>query len=503
MRYKLITSGLLLTSLAVSVVGQQNVGRGLKVVSILEIYEVNTGARKVVGEFNGTIEAPNWTPDGQWLVYNSGGQLYRISPDTPGDAQVIPTDYVTNCNNDHVISSDGRFLAISSSPVEDRRSRIYVVPLEGGVPRLVTPVGPSYLHGISPDNNFLAYCADRNGNFDIYVTPVLGGKERRLTTAEDLDDGPEYAPDGKHIWFNSVRTGLMQLWRMKADGSEQTQMTFDEDRNSWFPHVSPDGKQIVYIAYKKGDLAPNQHLPNKNVELRLMPATGGTPQTLTELFGGQGTINVNSWAPDSKRFAFVSYRLEPPSTPVRIPAMFTGAGDVGAAKAKGSWEYEPSTGVYTISGGGENLWAKADEFYYVWRKDSAGFTFSAALSFNEKEGNAHKKMGLMIRESLAPDARYADIAVHADGLTSLQYRAETGGITKEITTLTKGADRVVFIRKGKKLIMRTAVGETPRQDNAEIEMDFAGEFYVGMFVCAHEAGVTRTANFSEVRFLRQ
>jgi Tol biopolymer transport system component len=500
MRYKLIIL-CLLAFFSVPSIAQQNFGRASRTVSILEIYDVSTGARKVVKEFNGTIEAPNWTPDGNWLVYNSNGQLYRISPDTPGDPESINTDYVTNCNNDHVISADGKFIALSSSPVEDRRSRVYVVPVEGGVPRLVTPVGPSYLHGISPDNNFLAYCADRNGNFDIYVTPTLGGKERRLTTAEDLDDGPEYSPDGKYIWFNSVRTGLMQVWRMKADGSEQTQMTFDENRNSWFPHVSPDGKQVVYITYKKGDLEPNQHLPNKNVELRMMSATGGTPETIVELFGGQGTINVNSWNPDSKRFAFVSYRLE--ATTPRIPAQFTESGDVGAVKVKGSHTYDTSTGVYSISGGGENLWAQADEFHYVWRKDSVDFTFSATLSLDGKEGNAHKKIGLMIRESLDPDAKYVDIAVHADGLTSLQYRSETGGITREITTLTKGADHVALIRRGNKLIMRTAAGETPRVDNAGIEIEIPKEFYVGMFVCAHEAGVIRTANFSDVRFLRQ
>ena len=181
--------------------------------------------------------------------------------------------------------------------------------LWGGVPRLITPLGPSYLHGWSPDGKQLAYCAERNGNFDVYVIPALGGEEKRLTTAEGLDDGPEYSPCGQYIWFNSVRTGLMQVWRMKADGSEQTQMTFDETRNSWFPHISPDGKQIVFITYTKGDLEPGQHLANKNVELRLMPAEGGEPKTLVKLFGGQGTINVNSWAPDSKRFAFVSYRL--------------------------------------------------------------------------------------------------------------------------------------------------------------------------------------------------
>lgn len=136
-----------------------------------------------------------------------------------------------------------------------------------------------------------------------------GGEEIRLTEAEGLDDGPEYSPDGKYIWFNSVRTGLMQIWRMKADGSEQTQMTFDETRNSWFPHVSPDGKLVIFITYYRGDLEPGEHLANKNVELRLISTQGGEPKTMAKLFGGQGTINVNSWAPDSKRLAFVSYRL--------------------------------------------------------------------------------------------------------------------------------------------------------------------------------------------------
>lgn len=279
------------------------------VTSVLEVMDITTGQRSVVKEFPFLIEAPNWTPDGNWLVYNSGGKLYKLSPESPGEPQLINSDYATRCNNDHVISADGKQIAISNGTKEDGRSRIYTLPFEGGVSRLITPLGPSYLHGWSPDGKQLAYCAERNGNFDVYVIPALGGEEKRLTTAEGLDDGPEYSPCGQYIWFNSVRTGLMQVWRMKADGSEQTQMTFDETRNSWFPHISPDGKQIVFITYTKGDLEPGQHLANKNVELRLMPAEGGEPKTLVKLFGGQGTINVNSWAPDSKRFAFVSYRL--------------------------------------------------------------------------------------------------------------------------------------------------------------------------------------------------
>lgn len=278
--------------------------------SFLEIINTSTGERTIVKEFPYLIEAPNWTHDGKWLIYNSGGKLYKISPENPGEPIEIYTGFATGCNNDHVLSSDGKHIAISHGTKEDGKSRIYIIPMGGGDPTLITPMGPSYLHGWSPDKKYLSYCADRNGNYDVYVIPAGGGEEIRLTDAEDLDDGPEYSPDGKHIWFNSVRTGLMQVWRMNADGSEQTQMTFDETRNAWFPHISPDGKQVVYLAYHKGDLRPNQHLANKNVELRIMPASGGKSETLVKLFGGQGTINVNSWAPDSRRLAFVSYRID-------------------------------------------------------------------------------------------------------------------------------------------------------------------------------------------------
>ena len=214
------------------------------------------------------------------------------------------------CNNDHVLSHDGRQIAVSAMTPSLRGSRIFILPRSGGTPRLVTPDSPRYLHGWSPDGKTLCYCAERNGEYDVYTIPAAGGEETRLTTAVGLDDGPEFSPNGKYIWFNSVRSGLMQVWRMKPDGSDQRQMTFDEDLNSWFPHVSPDGKKVVFIAYHKGDLQPNEHLANKNVVLRMMTAKGKKVRTIATLFGGQGTINVNSWAPDSQHIAFVSYRLD-------------------------------------------------------------------------------------------------------------------------------------------------------------------------------------------------
>ncbi|OUS76451.1 transporter [Paenibacillus sp. MY03] len=277
-----------------------------KVRSYLETLDVHTGQRTVLATFDRRIEAPNWTREGK-LIYNSGGKLYAFDPET-GVSEEIPSGFANRCNNDHVLSPDHTEIAVSHHTAEDGKSRIYVFTLAGGEPVLVTEEGPSYLHGWSPDGSTLAYCAERNGQYDIYTIPVSGGREKQLTDSPGLNDGPEYSPDGRHIWFNSVRSGLMQIWRMRSDGSEQTQMTFDES-NSWFPHVPPDGDTVVYIAYRKGDVDPGDHPANKHVELRSMSSEGGTYRVLAELFGGQGTINVNSWSPDSTRFAFVSYEL--------------------------------------------------------------------------------------------------------------------------------------------------------------------------------------------------
>lgn len=277
-----------------------------KVRSFLEIVNIKTGERTKVAQFDYRIEAPNWTPDGKYLVYNSNGKLYKISVDG-GESELINTGIANRLNNDHVLSFDGTFFAVSSSA--EGGSKVFTVPYEGGEATLVTPKAPSYLHGISPDGKMLAYCAGRDNNMDVYTIPTAGGDETRLTNTEGLDDGPEYSPDGKYIWFNSVRSGLMQAWRMKTDGSEQTQMSFD-DSNNWFPHVSRDGKWFCYISYNKDEVEPGSHPANKNVKIMLKPVKGNKDsKVLVELFGGQGTLNVNSWAPDNKRFAFVSYEL--------------------------------------------------------------------------------------------------------------------------------------------------------------------------------------------------
>ena len=276
--------------------------------SILETIDVHTGVRSVLKEFDYVIEAPNWTQDGKHLVYNSRGRIYTYAL-ASGKIKEVDTDIAIDCNNDHVLSPDNSRIAVSHFTYADAVSRIYTLPLAGGKPRLVTEKGPSYLHGWSPDGQRLAYCAERGGQYDIYTISVNGGPETQLTDLPGLDDGPEYSPDGQHIWFNSTRTGLMQVWRMDADGSNQTHI-ITEDANCWFPHVSPDGKWVVYIVYAKGDVAANDHPANKHVELRLMSAGGSESKTIAQLFGGQGSINVNSWSPDNRTIAFVSYRLK-------------------------------------------------------------------------------------------------------------------------------------------------------------------------------------------------
>lgn len=274
--------------------------------SNLEILDVESGARKITYQVPDSLQAPNWSRDGKELVYNRNGRLYRFDL-ARQEPSAVDTDFATRLNNDHSLSFDGKWIGISHQSREDEnKSIVYTLPFRGGKPKKITPTGHSYLHGWSPDGKFLIFTGERNKEYDIYKVPSDGaGEETRLTTAAGLDDGPEYTPDGKHIYFNSARTGTMQIWRMKADGSAQEQVTFDEF-NNWFPHVSPDGKWIVFLSFSK-EVSPNDHPFYKQVYLRLIPAgKAAAPRVLAYIYGGQGTINVNSWSPDSRRVAFVS-----------------------------------------------------------------------------------------------------------------------------------------------------------------------------------------------------
>jgi hypothetical protein len=279
--------------------------------SVLEILDVHSGKLEKICESAQPFEAPNWATDGSALIYNvSGraegwGKLNRFDLATKSISPINSKPNNKN-NNDHVLSFDGMMLGISDqSASHGGASRIFTLPVGGGTPKQITANTPSYLHGWSPDAKWLVFTGGRANKFDIYKIVSDGsGGEIRLTDSPGLNDGPEFTPDGKYIYFNSSRTGKMQIWRMKPDGSEQQQITNDQ-YNNWFPHISPDGKWIVIISFPE-DINPADHPYYKQCYLRLLPIGGGTPKVIAYVYGGQGTINVPSWSPDSQRIAFVS-----------------------------------------------------------------------------------------------------------------------------------------------------------------------------------------------------
>jgi len=278
--------------------------------SLLEILDVQTGRLEVIYSSKEPFEAPNWTTDGKTLICNlsgrarGSGRLARFDLATRKPT-LIDTGHAVKNNNDHVLSFDGKRLGISDQSASDGQSAIYTLPASGGTPERVTPLTPSYLHGWSPDGRWLVYTGGRSNKYDIYKIPADGSApEIRLTDSPGLNDGPEFTPDGNLIYFNSSRSGRMQIWRMKPDGAGQEQVTEDEF-NNWFPHISPDGKWMVFLSYTK-DVAPTDHPYYKQVYLRLMPVAGGPAKVIAYVYGGQGTINVPSWSPDSQRIAFVS-----------------------------------------------------------------------------------------------------------------------------------------------------------------------------------------------------
>jgi hypothetical protein len=291
-------------------------------ISTLETIQVSSKDRRTVCVTTQPgltrAEAPNWSAD-NFLYFNNGGKMWKVKADLPAStppAAAIPAPValnlgiLTNINNDHAISFDGKWLGISDSSQGNRQSSVWVVPIEGAgtvAPKRLTEATPSYFHGWAPDNKTLAFCGQRNNNFDIYTVSIDGGPEKRLTDSPGKDDGCEYSPDGQFIYFNSDRTGSMQIWRMKADGSAQEQLTKD-DLNNWFPHISPNGQQMVFLTYEKGVV---DHPENKDVQLKVMNLRTGAITVLAKLFGGQGTINVPSWSPNSQYIAFMSYQIVP------------------------------------------------------------------------------------------------------------------------------------------------------------------------------------------------
>lgn len=278
----------------------------------LRVLDTEDNTQRTVLITDQVIEAPNWTPDGQWLIFNAGGELWRMRADGSGKPEQIDTGSIRRLNNDHVLSPDGQTVFMSNGD-----GHLYAVPITGGEPRKVSNDHAGFfryfLHGISPDGETLSYVAiegDEPRRINIFTIPAAGGPDTRLSDIDKPNDGPEYSPDGAWIYFNSERAakspGHAQIFRMRPDGTGVEQLTSD-DRVNWFPHPSPDGAWVVYLSYPQGTLG---HPADRDVILRRMRPDGTETSDIATFFGGQGTINVNSWAPDSRRFAFVAYPVD-------------------------------------------------------------------------------------------------------------------------------------------------------------------------------------------------
>jgi TolB protein len=285
------------------------------------IYDLHDGSSHLVYTADSIWEAPNWSPDGTYLVANSGGGIFKFILKQDGTAEphrlAIPSEY--RCNNDKALSPDGTKLAFSATAPPGKDSQVFLADADGSHVRLMVADSPSYFHGWSPDNKTLAFVAQRHGSgqYDVYQVPAAGGTEEQLNSNVHQDDGPDYSPDGRWIYINSDRSGKQAVWRFPSQGAgrndEKAEMVVSDELEDWFPHLSPDGTKMVYIGYPAGTATHNPR--DAHIQLKLVAvdhdrvATGR--KTLVEATGGQGTMNVRSWAPDSMRFAYVTYEALP------------------------------------------------------------------------------------------------------------------------------------------------------------------------------------------------
>lgn len=281
-------------------------------VAKIGVFDLETGQTEFIYETgDAVIEAPNWTLDGRSLLFNRDGELFLIEVDGGKVEQVYTGDLVL-ANNDHVLDPAGEHVYTSQND-----GHIYRVALAGrSAPVRVTDpadgLDARYLHGVSPDGAFLVFIGGPElatlAPYNIYTFELATGVLRQITDSDRRHDGAEYSPDGSWIYFNSERNservGHCQLFRMRTDGSEVTQLTFD-DRVNWFPHPSPDYAKLAYLSYPPGTNGHPENLPVQ-VIVASDPLAGGIDHRI-DLFGGQGTINVPSWSPDSRKLAFVDY----------------------------------------------------------------------------------------------------------------------------------------------------------------------------------------------------
>ncbi len=302
-----------LTAPAVPAATSTSTATPMALYSTLQTIAIDNNARMafVIQTGKGQMEAPNWSRDGKTLIFDRAGKLWSV-PAAEGDGSIaeaapIEIGNASDCTGSHGLSPDGKWLAMTCTTPDHPGRRVYIIPAAGGAPRMVTENPNSYFHSWSPDGKTILFTRPSNGTLNIFAISPDGGAETELTTGTGVSDDPDFSADGQWIYFNSDRAGGMQIWRMRADGSQPEQVTFD-DKHNWTAHPSPDGKSILILSYDKD---VSGHAANKDVTLRILNVADGKIRDLVQIVGGSGTDNVPNWAPDGAHFAFVSYQLLP------------------------------------------------------------------------------------------------------------------------------------------------------------------------------------------------
>jgi hypothetical protein len=345
--------------------------------------------------------------------------------------------------------------------------------------------------------------------YDILTCPFEGGPEKNISNAPDLDDGSEYSKDGKHLWLNSLRDGTMQVWRFDADGGNPKQMTKDPTRVNCFPHISPDGQHVYWLAYSAKEVAVNDHPANYDVEMMYMKSDGSDQKSIIKFFGGQGSCNVNGWSPDSSKFAYVRYsRIETGqrTAPGNYLGMFSRSSDVGDVKGlTGSVQYDAAAQSYIVKGSGENVWGAKDAFQFVYVPIDGNFEMSAFQTMLNEGSHYHRKAGIMFRETLDEDSPCAFITVHGDGLTSLQYRAEKAGptVTVDYDPLDTAPKYISLERKDDLFVVKIGKDKVEPSSAKEKELKIAKKGYLGIYVCSHTTEDYERVIFKDVKFYRR
>ena len=178
---------------------------------------------------------------------------------------------------------------------------------------------------------------------------------------------------------------------------------------------------------------------------------------------------------------------------------FASSNDIGAPPIKGSAEFNPSAREYTIIGSGTDIWARADQFHYLSREMSGDFTVTATTKFLT-DGNAHRKAVIMLRKTLETDSPFVHVAIHGDGMPSVQFRTTKADTvnTLDFPVGGPGAWTLKLVRQGTTITVSVAKDGAPLRELGHTVNQLGSPVLVGLGVSSHTQEATSTVLFSNV-----